>query len=130
MIRYADIFPATITPRPPEVPENTKLRILITDEFLTVGWVVGVGYGRWDLPLEDGDVSEAVTYAGGEVRGYTIARSGQCSTCGGGRRMQSWVPFPGETYIEQPRKLVAAQQIQQQNQRERTGLIPKRYSRR
>lgn len=130
MIRYVDIFPGSITPRPTAVPEGRKLRVIVTDQYLTVGWDGPQGRpARWDLPLSPGDVGDDVTYAGGVVQGYTVGRKAGCSTCGGGNKIRSWTPFPGVQFIEEPRKAVLAAQITGNN-RPKTGLIPPRYERR
>lgn len=128
LIRYTDLYPARITPLPPGVPEGTKLRVVITDKYLTVGWIWGAGdIKRVDIPLDPGDVPEDVTYSGGTVRGYTVTRNGVCSTCGGGRRMTGWDPFPDASYVEEPRKQVEMAQRTGAN-RQMTGLIPPRYT--
>lgn len=130
MIRYVDIFPASIKPLPPTVPEGRKLRVIVTDQFLTVGWDGPQGRPmRWDLALEAGDVGDEVTYAGGTVRGYEVGRKAGCAQCGGGAKIRSWQPFPGVQYIEQPRKETLLAQITGNN-RPKTGLIPPRYERR
>mgnify|MGYP001141198503 CR=1 FL=1 len=130
LVRFTDLYPAKITPLPEGVPEGVKLRVVITDQYLTVAWIYGSGeIQRVDIELEDGDVGPEVTYAGGTVKGYTVSRHGACSTCGGGRRMLGWNPFPGVRYIEEPRKQV---ELQQRVSVPRTGdgLIPPRYTRR
>lgn len=130
LIRYTDLYPANITPLPPGIPEGVKLRILITDQYLTIGWIYGSGdIRRKDIPLNEGDVDEDVTYEGGTVLGYTISRKGACSTCGGGRRMLGWEPFPGVAYVEEPRKQLALQQ-RVATRGPGDGTIPQRYTRR
>jgi hypothetical protein len=130
LIRYTDLYPAIITPLPDGVPEGVKLRILITDQYLTIGWIYGSGdIRRKDIPLNEGDVGENVTYEGGTVRVYTISRKGACSTCGSGGRMLGWEPFPGVAYIEEPRKQLALQQ-RVMARSARDGTIPQRYTRR
>lgn len=129
LIRYIDIFPASITPMPSDVPSVRKLRVIVTDQYLTIGWDgPGGAPMRKDIALEPGDVNDEVTYAGGTVRGYEIARKGQCGTCGGGAKIRSWTPFPGAQFIEEPRKETLAKQITG-SKKVQTGLIPVRYER-
>lgn len=142
VIRYIDIFPGQITPKPSGVPEGRKLRIIVTDQYLTIGWDGKDGRPeRVDIRLGGGDIGDDVTYAGGvimpttrtstvsETYGYTVSRKAGCSTCGGGNKIRSWTPYPGAQFIEEPRKEVLAAQLTGTN-RPMTGLIPPRYERR
>lgn len=134
MNRYTDLYPATVISSIPEdsrlvaIPKGVKVRALITDQYLTIGWLYGSAVQRIDIPLTEGDVGEDVTYSGGTVLGITISRAGACSTCGGGRKMLSWQPFPGEAFTEVPRKETEIAQRVAAG-RQMTGLIPVRYSR-
>ena len=130
LTRYTDLYPALITPRPQGIPDGVKLRILITDAAITIGWLYGGGdVRRLDIPLSPGDVGDEVTYEGGTVLGYTITRHAACSICGGGTRMLRWDPFPDAVYVEEPRKRQAVAR-RAERKREMTGLIPARYTRR
>ncbi len=128
MIRYTDIYPAGVTPRPSGIPQGSKIRAIITDEFLTFGWLYGTAVQRLDIPLEPGDVPDDVTYNGGTVAGYTISRTGACSSCGGGAKLTGWRPWPDVPMTEDPRKEVAQAQ-RTANGRPMTGIVPVRYSR-
>ena len=136
LTRYTDLYPAKITPLPPGVPPGVKLRVLITDQYLTVGWLAGQ-IQRVDIPLEPGAVGPEVTYEGGTITAvmngvstdYTVARNPACSICGGGTRMTGWDPFPDASYVEEPRQQVALAQ-RATSARQMTGLIPQRYTRR
>lgn len=132
LIRFTDLYPAKITPLPEGVPQGVKLRVVITDQYLTVGWLAG-DIQRVDIELPEGTVGPDVTYVGGDITvggiTYTVTQHGACSTCGGGRRMLGWNPFPGVRYIEETRKQVALQQRVAARQIG-NGLIPPRYTRR
>lgn len=128
LVRYTELYPASITPLPSGVPAGMKYKIVITDKYLTVAWLAGTVH-RVDIELEPGDVGPEVTFAGGTVKGYTVSQKGACSTCGGGRLMLGWDPWPDATYHEEPRKEEALRQ-RVGNNRPKDGLIPQRYSRR
>lgn len=131
MIRYAEIYPAKISPLPPGVPPGMKYKVIVTDQYLTVAWLAGT-IQRVDIALETGSVGPEFTWAGGDVKvgdaTYTVGLNGQCGTCGGGRMLLGWDPWPTANYIEEPRKNVALQQRTGMN-RPKDGLIPPRYSR-
>lgn len=130
VIRYTDIFPATVSPLPDGVSNSRKLRAIITNQFLTIGWDGPQGQPlRVDIPLQEGDIGDEVTYAGGTVLGITVGRRGVCGSCGGGNKIRSWQPFPGAQYIEQPRKETALRVSTGRN-RVMTGLPSVRYERR
>jgi hypothetical protein len=96
---YCDISHAMIDPLPAGVPAGTRLRVVVTQRALTVGWLSPTGeIGRVDLPMSEADTAE-VTYMGGPVGGYAVGRAPGCSGCGAAG-LNRWVPFDNITYLQ------------------------------
>lgn len=118
--RYADIWVGAISPRPAGVPANAKLRIIITERYLTLGWQAGSDVQRMDIEIAPED-TDKVTYAGGEVGIYTVGRAAQCGTCGS-RKAANYDFFPGIIFTDDWRKDQAII-----SQRAMTGLPSNNY---
>lgn len=123
---YADIYPATITPLPAGVPANSsiKLRAIITERALTIGWSVGTKVERVDIEMDTEEIAPYVSYHGGVVGGYNVQRRGGCPSCGA-RVIKSWNPFPGVFLVSTP---IAPEQ-QQQAAAAKPAPFTGRYSR-
>lgn len=96
---FADLLPGMIEPRPEGVPADAKLRIIVLDKVLTIGWQTGRTVGRVDIPLEPGAVS-GVTYSGGAVKSsasptgsFTLWKTGGCAC--GQNKLQGWNAWEG-----------------------------------
>lgn len=100
---YADIYPATITPLPPGVPNNSsfKFRILITERAVTIAWSTGSGISRVDIEMDQEEIAPYVSYRGGVIAGYSIGERGGCPSCGA-RAIRGWSPFPGVNLVSTP----------------------------
>jgi hypothetical protein len=92
------------------VPENiTKLRVVVTERCLTIGWsIAGVVY-RQDIPMTVEETSQ-VTLRGGTARGYEIGKNPGCSSCGNGA-IKNWRPWPGIVYRDAFRSQLAAAEL-------------------
>lgn len=128
--RYADLWVGDIHPLPPGVPSGSKLRIIITERFITLGWQEGTGVKRMDIAIDGEDLSQ-VTYAGTApgttLAGYEIKRAQKCSTCGA-KRAQSFNFFPGVVFVEVIRRDLEREQRVAAG-RQMTGLPSIRYTR-
>ena len=102
VVLIADIFPSRITPTPDGVPAagTVKLRTVITESYLTVGWQVGSTIQRVDIPMTVEQTSTA-SYTGGQVGEYTVAQANGCRC--GAKKVTSWNPFPGVQFVQTPR---------------------------
>lgn len=125
-IRYTDLWVGDITPLPAGIPSGSKLRIIITDRFLTIGWQEGSGVKRMDIDIEGEDLSQ-ITYAGGAVAGYMVSRAAKCSTCGA-KRAQAFNFWPGVAFTDVVRKDLEREQRLAAGP-QRTGLPSIRYTR-
>lgn len=131
---YADIFPAGISPAvpggslPPGMPTSSAvtLRVLLSQEFLTIGWQVGAGaraqIERVDIPMTAEQMLPA-TYRGGVIGGYKIGPVGGCRCRA--PAMSGWDPFPGVI-----KNVVARADQARAVSRDPAayGLVPRRYS--
>lgn len=125
---YCDIFPAAVVPLPPGIPKNSKVRVLVTREYVSFAWQVGAAVQRLDVPADPAETA-TVTFSGGSAGGYEFGRNSQCATCGA-RKAASFVFFPGVIYQQSLTENLAKERAKAPAlRREMTGLIPTRYSR-
>lgn len=126
VIRYADIFPASVTPwvaplpvRANGEPQSLMLRVIVTERSLTVGWQWGQETQRLDIDVEPEEAAQ-ISLGGGNLAGWKIGKRTGCRC--NARLLGAWDPFPGVNLIS-PATLV-------DSPRDSTwGLVPPRYSR-
>lgn len=97
----ADIFPASITPRPAEVPGNAKIRVVLAETEIVIAWLAGrvngvVVIGQHRIPVTAEDTAGA-TYRGGTVGEYEIGKGVGCSC--GAAALKNWNPYEGATIV-------------------------------
>lgn len=126
VIRYADIFPATVTPWKAPLPvrqdgeaQSVMLRAIVTERLLTIGWQSGQNIYRVDLEMMP-EQTAGTSLQGGQVGEWMVGRRGGCRC--NARLLSGWDPFPGVIFTG-PATLVVSQGDST------WGLIPPRYSR-
>lgn len=101
----ADIFPAAVTPLPPEIPKGVKLRAIISGKALTLAWQVGKQIHRYDKAITFDDLT-GVSYRGGQVgpedTGHYVVQGNGCNC--GARDVKNWDPYPGAVYEQDKRE--------------------------
>lgn len=133
-VLIADIFPASISPYPPELPHRhdgtpqggLMFRILITERGLVVAWQAGGQIQRVDLPMSEADI-ETATYQGGLAGPYGIKQAGGCRCKA--KMLQSWDRsqiFPGVSWGQRNTVDLARAQAGVDKRRDSTYGLPSR----
>jgi len=108
----ADMFPARISPKPAALPNVTKMRVVITDQTLTIAWPGGFQNGipvvhRYDVRINDADNA---SFRGGEVvtvegDTFVIERGNGCAC--GAAGLKTWHPFPQVNLTQRAKTVVS-----------------------
>lgn len=111
VIRYCDIFPATVAPWEAPLPvqrngeaQSVMLRAIVTERYLTVGYQFGQTIYRVDIDIDPADAA-GVSYLGGQVGKWTVGRRGGCRC--NANKLAGWDPFPG-VQLSSPARIVPA----------------------
>lgn len=131
VIRYCDIFPATVAPWAEPLPitrsgeaQSLMLRAIVTERLLTVGWQAGQNVYRLDIDI-DPDQAASVGLQGGQIdtvdRHWIVGRRGGCRC--NANLLAGWDPFPGVNLVP------AAGANSSVRDPATWGLVPPRYSR-
>lgn len=107
----ADMFPAAVTPRPPEVPVQAKLRVVLAEDRMVIAWLAGRDANNQPIVAShtialDPSMTASATHLGGQVGDYTLTRGSGCSC--GSAGLKNWQPFGDEPYSVVSRTLPPA----------------------
>lgn len=123
-VRWADIMPAQVTPRPDGVPSGSKLRVIVTERYLTILWQSGAGptgpiIGRLDIEVDPEQTNG--DYRSGQAGEYAYSKAGGCGC--GANALKGFQAFPGITFTE------PAREARTESRARTYGLPSQRYSR-
>jgi hypothetical protein len=127
VIRYCDIFPASVTPWVAPLPvrangeaQSVMLRVVVTERFLSIAWQWGQSIAPpLHIPIEPEEAA-LVSLGGGSVGGWMIGRRTGCRC--NARLLSTWDPYPG-VHLVAPVTVVDAPRDSS------WGVVPARYSR-